>query len=111
METMLKERGIDRGKELKPGDIASVQQMFSGLRMAIQVEPAGRIVRSNSPYVEGGIVTLFDLNLDELLKNEAALTRLQAAATPGDVTAVLKDLPGLKMVLDDDISIEFTPAR
>jgi hypothetical protein len=111
LETMLKSRGADRGQDLKPSDVAMLKQMFGGMRVAIQIQPVGRVVRTNSPYVDGQTVTVFDLDLDELLKNEAQLNRLQNANTADEVTAALKDTRGLKIALDSDISIEFTPAR
>jgi hypothetical protein len=111
MESMLKERGLDRKKEVKPSDIAMVKQMFAGMRMAVQVQPAGLVVRTNSPYLDDRTVTLFELDLDELLKNDAVLPRLQQASTPDEISTALKDVRGLKMALDNDVTIEFTPAR
>ena len=46
-----------------------------------------------------------------LFKNEAAMSRLTDAKTFDEVKAALKDVPGLKVHLDPDMTIEFTPAR
>ncbi len=78
--------------------------------MLLAVEPAGTIVRTTSPYVEDGRVTLLEVDLDQLLKDSDALVaKLQAAKTNDEAKAILKDAPGLKMSLDRDILIEFTP--
>ena len=79
--------------------------------MSIGVEPAGQLVRTNSPYADGGHVTLLDVNLDQVLTNEALLTRLQTSRTPEEIKAALTDVPGLKIALDREVTIEFTPVK
>ena len=54
----------------------------------------GRLVRSNSPYVDGQTVTLFDVDIDALLKDEEAFTRLQSARTPAETAEALKQRAG-----------------
>jgi hypothetical protein len=91
--------------------LALVRSMLAGARISIGVEPAGPLVKSSSPYVDGSHVTLLEVNLDQVLGNEALLTRLQAAKTPDEVKAALTDVPGLKIALDREVTIEFTPAK
>jgi hypothetical protein len=93
------------------GEIAMLKQIFSGGRLTIAVEPAGTLVRTSSAFVEGQRVTLLDVTLDELLKDETLLPRIQAAKTEDDMKAILREAPGLKINLDREIAIEFTPAR
>ena len=57
-----------------------MKQMFAGARIAIAVEPNGRVVQSSSPFIEGGKVTLLDLDFDQLLKDEALFTRWRTFA-------------------------------
>jgi hypothetical protein len=61
--------------------------------------------------VEGGRVTLLDVNLDDVLADETLLRRLQTAANMDEAKAVIKDVPGLKINLDRDVTVEFTPAK
>jgi hypothetical protein len=86
-----------------------VREMLGGMRVALRVEPAGRLVRTSSPYVDGKTVTLFDIDVDALLKDEAALSRLQNAKTASEASAALKGVPGLKLNLEPEITIEFAP--
>ena len=67
----------------------------------------GRLVRTSSPYVTGQCVTLADVNIDILLNDDILLQRLQAARTPEETTALLKSVPGLKVNLDPELTIEF----
>src|SRR6185503_14977235 len=103
------------GRTAKPGSptgaeqLAMVRQMLNGVRIALKVEPAGRLVRTNSPYVEGNTVTLFDLNLDALVKNDSAFARLQTVKTKEEMAAILKEVPEFKITLERDVTIEFAP--
>jgi len=90
---------------------AMARALLAGARLQVAMEPAGRLVRTSSPYVEGSQVTLLDVDLDQLLGNEAVLIRLQEAANPEELRAALKDVPGLKMPLEREVTIEFTPAK
>jgi hypothetical protein len=87
--------------------IAMMRQMLAGMRVTLRVEPKGRLIRSSSPYVDGQSVTLFDVDVDALLKDEEAFARLQNAATPAETAEALKKAPGVKIASERDITIEF----
>jgi hypothetical protein len=89
--------------------LGMIKTALAGARVLLSVEPAGTVVRSSSPYVEGPRVTLLEVDLDEVLKDETLLPRLQAAITPDEAKAVIKGATGLKINLDRAITIEFTP--
>lgn len=104
--------GPDGSGGINPVVIAQLQAvkgMLAGAHLLLAAEPAGRIVRTSSPYVDGSRVTLLEIDLDKVLADETFLTRLEAAKTPDEVRAVVKDAPGLKINLDPDITIEFAP--
>ena len=108
--------GSDRGQRNPGGQIsldqiAMFRQMLAGAHLSIFVEPVGQIVRTSSPYADGTRVTLIDLDLDQLLNDQTVLSRLQAALTPEEVKAILKDIPGVTVNLDPEITIEFAPQR
>ena len=91
--------------------IGMLKTALAGARVLLAVEPAGIVVRTSSPYVEGQRVTLLEVDLDEVLKDETLLPRLQAATTPDEAKAVIKGAAGLKINLDRTITIEFTPKQ
>jgi hypothetical protein len=105
------------GADAAGGNAAFVQQvpmirsLLANARVSIFVEPEGRLVRTSSPFVDGQRVTLLDLNLDDLLGNETLLTKLQGAKNADDLRAALKEAPGIRMVLDREVTIEFTPEK
>lgn len=102
---------IASGAATPPQQMAMIKTLLAGTRVTLGVEPAGSLVRTSSAYVEGLRVTLLDVDLDQLLKDEMLVTRVQAAKTPEEMKAALKDVPGLKMTLAREITIEFTPLK
>ena len=100
------------GSPQAAGQIGMIKTMLAGARVLLAAEPAGTLVRTSSPFVEGQRVTLLDIDLDTVLADETLLPRIQAvAATPAEAKAVLMSAKGLKINLDPEITIEFTPAK
>jgi hypothetical protein len=99
------------GSRSSPQQVAMIKQLIAGAHLSIAVEPSGRLVRTSSPFVEGQRVTLLDLDLDEATKDEAVVSRLQGVRSVDDAKAALKDLPGVKINFDPEITIEFTPEK
>jgi hypothetical protein len=90
-----------------PEQIALIRPMVAGAHVSIAIEPAGRLVRTNSLYVTGQRVVLLDVDLDSALSDDALLRKLQTAKTPDDAKTVLKNVPGLIMNLEPELTIEF----
>jgi len=101
------------GGDAKPSIVPSAEQvamlkpMLAGARLAIEIEPAGTLVRTSSPFVTGRRVTLLDVNADALFKDDTLLQRLQTATTAEEMKTILKNIPDLKLNLDPEITIEF----
>lgn len=91
--------------------LAMARALLAGARVIIAVEPAGTLVHTNSPFVDGAQVTLLDVNLDQVFANPALIAQVQAAHTPEETRAALAGVPGLRMVFDRQVTIEFTPAK
>jgi hypothetical protein len=89
--------------------IGMIKTLLAGAHVLLAAEPAGTVVRSSSPYVDGPRVTLLEVDLDEVLKDQTLLPRLQAATTPDEAKAIVQGAAGLKINLDRAITIEFTP--
>lgn len=95
-----------------PQQLPTIKALLAGARISLVVEPAGQLVRTNSPHVDGQRVTLLEVDLDQVLKDpDALIAKLQAAKTPEEMKAALKDVPGLKLSLEREITVEFTPAK
>jgi hypothetical protein len=91
--------------------IGMIKTMLAGAHVLLVAEPSGALVRTSSPYVDGRRVTLLEVDLDRVLQDETLLPRLQAATTPEEAKAIVKSAAGLKINLDREITLEFTPTK
>ncbi len=94
--------------------MAMMKQMFKGLHLGIAVDVVGKVVKTNSPYVEGSKITLMDIDFDPLLSDNEDFKALSAKmeTAMGDdrkIMEALKGIKGLKITTDPEISIEFAP--
>lgn len=93
-----------------------IMQMFKGLHMGMAINVEGKVVKTNSPYIEGSKVTLMDIDFDPLLSDEKgfkALSEKMETAMGDDrkTMEVLKGIKGLKITTEREVSIEFTPNK
>ncbi len=99
------------GSPQASSQIGMVKAMLGGAHVLLQVEPAGTLVRTSSPFPDGARVTLLEIDLDEILKDDTLVPRLQAAKTREEGKEILSKASGLKINFDRDITVEFTPAK
>jgi hypothetical protein len=91
-----------------------MKTMFQGFKINIGLEVVGSIVKTNADYVSGSHITLLEMDVTELLSDEAQLKTLQSkisAAGPASlslsqVKPLLRDLKGIK-IDGPSISVEF----
>lgn len=87
-----------------------MKTMFQGFKINIGLEVVGQIVRTNAEYVAGPRITLLEMDVAELLANEAVLKQLQSKLGPdvslSEVKPYLKDLKGIK-IDGPSINVEF----
>ena len=87
-----------------------LKTMFQGFKINIGLEVVGNIVKTNAEYVSGPRITLLEVDIAELLSDEAKLRALQGKIGPdaslSSVKPYLKDIKGIK-VDGPSISVEF----
>jgi len=119
-----KEKEVGKAEEVAAPDevppeeeMAMVKEMFGGFHVQLLVKVDGEITRSNATYVEKDEktgrkqrVTLIDMDLGKLFKDEATFKKLMAMGEVEDMATArekLKDIPGLKFETTDKVEIEF----
>jgi len=91
--------------------ITLVKQLLAGARLTVAVEPDGRLVQTSSPFVDGNRVTLIDVDIDRAAADPDLAKKLQTGRTQPEIKAALNSIPGLKITLDPEITIEFSSER
>ncbi len=93
-----------------PQMLAMMKAMFDGFKVAIDLEVLGTIVKTNADHVAGSKVTLLEMDLGQLMQDEAKLKELQTMVKPGasisEVKPYLKDIKGIK-INDPVVTVEF----
>jgi len=92
-----------------PQQASMIREMFKGLKIDMAVEVEGRLVKTSSPFVDGSVVTLFDLDFDSLLANDAVLKQLQGPVNNSveEAKKLARSAPGVKVNADPEVTIEF----
>jgi hypothetical protein len=94
-----------------PARIEMIKKMLDGLKIAVDVEVAGPIVKTNSPYVQGNRVTLLEMDFTQVLADQQQLAQLSQPTSLEEAKQALKSIKGFKVNLDHELSIEFGAPR
>ncbi len=103
--------------EPPPAQLAQMQQMFDGFRVHIMIKVGGEIKETNATHVhkarasgKNQYVTLFDVNIGELMKNADNMKQLAAMGpmqNMAEAAAKLQDFPGLRVEPAQRVEIKF----
>ena len=96
-------------REVPEEQLGMMKEMMGGLKISLQVEVAGKIVKTNSAHVQGSTVTILEMDFDKILTDMPKFKKLAAAQpkTPEEAKALMKDFPGVKFNLDPETTVEF----
>lgn len=88
---------------------AQMKKIFEGMKIAMSFEIQGDIVKTNATYREGTTITLMELDFGKLLEMPGYLEKFSQAKaeTIEDAKKLMKDIPGIKVDLNEEITIEF----
>ena len=84
-----------------------MKKLFDGLKVTIDVDVLGTIVKTNSPYVQGSRVTLLEMDFSQLLANDQLLEQIGEPGSLEEAKELLKNVKGFKVNLDREVTIEF----
>jgi hypothetical protein len=96
--------------KVDPAMMQMIKTMFEGLRIAIDLQVEGKIIKTNADYVNGSRITLLELDAAGIFEDEAKLKDLQSKIRPGaslsELRPFLKDIKGVK-VNHPSLTIEY----
>lgn len=95
------------GDASNPQAMQMMKTFLQGMKIDVAVQ-VGRVVKTNIPYVQGGTVTLLNMDFDKLLADPTAFDRIQNAKTPEETRAAMKNVQGLQVNLDPQLTLEFS---
>lgn len=92
-----------------PQAMEMMKQMFGDMKMAVKLVIEPGIAESNATHVDGNTVTLMEMDMGKLMKNEEAfkkLAKMGNEADPKKIGQVLKGVDGVKVETNENISIK-----
>jgi len=90
---------IAQRPDLPPEALAMVRNMFKGAKVDVAVEVDGAIVTTDGPKRDGSRVTIFGLDLEQLLSDPAKFAALQGLKPGADFATARKALEGVPGVI------------
>lgn len=89
---------------------SEMAKMFlKGLKLSIAIDVDGKIVKTNATHRDGSKITLMEMDFDKILENPEKFDKLNKAKpkTMAETMELMKDVPGIKADLNDELVIEF----
>jgi hypothetical protein len=95
-------------EEIDPAQMAQAKQMLDGMKMSLKLEFPGGIEETNATHVEGGTVTLMEMDMGKLLDEPGTFAKLQKAQpeSPAAMAELLKGVKGMKVDANDELKVK-----
>lgn len=89
--------------------LSMMGNMLKGARVSIQIEALDKIKSTNARHVDGNLVTIMDVRLDQLLQDPALFERVQnySALNRAEAQALADQIDGLDVDTQAQIKIQF----
>lgn len=84
-------------------------KMMDGMKINISVKVDGDISSSNATYVDGSTITLFHMNLGEMMKNKEAFKDFKNNEPKNieEMKKFIEKFPGMKIEIQKPVSVKF----
>jgi len=89
--------------------MSQMKGIFEGMKIAVAVEVEGEIIETNATHREGSRVTLMELDFGKLIEMAEHFKKFSLAQpeTLEETKQFMKDIPGIKVELNEEIKIKF----
>lgn len=84
-------------------------ELFKSLRIKVDIEFDGEIVETDASFVDDNVLTLFEMNFEELFNRPERLEELKKInpKSLNETSELLKDIPGFKFEMKEKITVKF----
>lgn len=99
-------------KSEMPPDSAEVEKMIKimkDMKAKIEIKIDGEITSTNATHVDGNTITLFDIDFGQLISDKEKFEEFKKVNPDSfeEVKKLLKDIPGIKIELNNEVFVEF----
>ncbi len=112
----LKDASADKAPKAETPDskesemmMEQMKQMLGGMKIAMAIEVAGSVIKTNATHQQGSRITLMEMDFGKLLENSEKLALFNQLKPESlqDAKEIMKDLPGIKAELNKEVTIKF----
>lgn len=84
-------------------------ELMKGMKVSVDVLVDGQIVNTNATYVQGSKVTLFEMDLSEMMKNKEAFKEFKDKEPKNidELKVFLEKFQGMKIETEKPVSVKF----
>ncbi len=91
--------------------MAMMKPMMAGMKMSFKVKAANGIASTDATHVDGGTITLMDINFDKVLATPDGMKKFAATAdnkdmSPADAAEALKGVDGVKIEAKEKVTVK-----
>lgn len=104
------QEGSDEDAESNEDEFGDeAMKMMEGMKINIAINVDGNISSSNATYIDGSTVTLFHMNLGEMMKNKEAFKEFKDNEPESieDMKQLMEKFPGMKIEIQKPVSVKF----
>jgi hypothetical protein len=86
-----------------------IVNLFKSFKIKVDIELEGEILEADASFIEGNVLTLFEMNFEELFERPEKLEELKKInpKSLNETSELLKDIPGFKFETKEKITVKF----
>ena len=96
--------------DISEEEMKDLLETFMGMKMTLSVEVNGAIRETNATHLSGNRITIFDFDLARFGSSIPQMEKLKQmkGRSLAEAKELLKDFPGMKVDMNDQLTVEFT---
>ena len=89
--------------------IEMVKAMYAGMKLSFKIKFDGKIKDSNAMFVDGNVVTISEMDFDEMMTNEEYMKIFSSSdnVSEKEMKGKMQNAPGFKNEMNEKITVEF----
>ena len=89
--------------------IDMVKAMYVGMKLSFNIKFDGKISNSNATYVDGNVVTISEMDFDEMMTNDEYLKIFSSSdnVSEKEMKDKMQNAPGFKNEMNEKVTVEF----
>ena len=108
-EEYMEETSDPLSEEDQQQAIEMVKAMYKGMKLSFNIKFDGKISNSNATYVDGNVVTISEMDFDEMMTNDEYLKIFSSSdnVSEKEMKDKMQNAPGFKNEMNEKVTVEF----